>query len=68
MIERYRRRDGSHLEIEITIDDDLTYFRPWTVTIGAELLTGTDVMEYVCVENEKSRQHMPGRAEVRATP
>jgi len=68
IIERYRRRDAGHLEIEITIDDHLAYARPWTVKIGAELLTGTEVMEYVCVENEKSRQHMPGRTEVRATP
>src|SRR5262245_55563545 len=57
MIERYRRRDAGHLEIEITVDDHLAYVRPWTVIIAAELLTGTDLMEYVCVENEKSRQH-----------
>jgi hypothetical protein len=29
-----------------------------TVTIPAQLATNTDVMEYVCVENEKSLQHM----------
>jgi hypothetical protein len=58
--ERYTRRDVGHLEIQITIDDPKACLKPWSATIGAELLTNTDVMEYVCVENEKSLQHMIG--------
>jgi len=59
--ERYRRVDVGHLEIKVTIDDPRTYGKPWTATIPAELLTNTDVMEYVCAENEKSLQHMVGK-------
>jgi hypothetical protein len=49
---------GAHLELQVTIDDPKTYEKPWTVSIPASLLTNTDVMEYLCVENEKSLQHM----------
>lgn len=56
--ERIRRRDFGHLDVQITIDDDMAYVTPWTVNIPAELTTNTDVMEYVCAENEKSLQHM----------
>ncbi len=59
--ERIRRRDAGHLNVEITIDDSKTYEKPWTAMMSAELLTNTDVMEYVCAENEKSLQHMVGQ-------
>jgi hypothetical protein len=59
--ERLRRRDFGHLDVQITIDDSKTYMKPWTATIPVELATNTDVMEYVCVENEKSLQHMVGK-------
>jgi hypothetical protein len=35
--------------------------KPWTTSFPGELATNTDVMEYVCVENEKSLQHMIGK-------
>jgi hypothetical protein len=56
--ERLRRRDFGHLDMHITIDDPMAYEKPWTVAIVAELATNTDVMEYVCLENEKSLQHI----------
>jgi hypothetical protein len=31
------------------------------VSLPAELATTTDLLEYVCVENEKSLQHMIGK-------
>ena len=32
-----KKTETAHFLIQITIDDDLTCIRPWTVTIGAEL-------------------------------
>jgi hypothetical protein len=52
--ERYTRQDVGHMNIQITIDDPKAYTKPWTNTIGTELLTKTDVMEYVCAENAPS--------------
>ena len=59
--ERLRRRDIGHLEIQITIDDAGAYMKPWVASIPAELATTTDVMAYVCLENEKSVQHIVGK-------
>jgi hypothetical protein len=59
--ERLRRRDVGHLDVQITIDDPKAYEKPWTVSLPAELATTTDLLEYVCVENEKSLQHVVGQ-------
>lgn len=60
--ERYRRRDFGHIEIQETLDDSRIYARPWTITIKSELVPDTEVLEYVCAENEKDYGHLVGRA------
>jgi hypothetical protein len=61
--ERYRRTDFGHLEIEITIDDPGAYTRPWTVLERATLLTETELLEFVCNENNRDLQHLPSGSE-----
>jgi hypothetical protein len=61
VIERYRRPDLGHLEIEFTILDPEVYVKPWTFKRAADLDAGDEVGEYVCNENEKDVLHMPGR-------
>ena len=61
VIERFRRPDLGHLEIEFTIDDPGTYAKPWKITRAAELDAGDDIGEYVCSENEKDVEHMVGK-------
>jgi hypothetical protein len=56
--ERYRRRDFGHMDIETTIDDRTWYTRPFTVKVTHLLQPDTDILEYVCNENEKDRPHM----------
>lgn len=59
--ERIRRLNYGTLEVGITVDDRKAYTRPWTVTIKLLLAVNTDLLEYICNENEKSTQHMaPG--------
>jgi len=60
-IERYRRTDLGHMEIEITIDDPGAYERPWTTRSVADLAANEELMEYVCTENERDRAHMVGK-------
>jgi hypothetical protein len=55
--ERYRRRDFGHIDLQITFDDAKTFTRPWTVTTELLFDADTDLLEYVCNENEKDRQH-----------
>jgi hypothetical protein len=54
IIERYRRPDLGHLEIEITIDDPGAYTRPWKVRRLLDLAPGEEVLEYICNENHKT--------------
>jgi hypothetical protein len=59
--ERLRRRDFGHLDIQLTIDDAKAYTKPWTVTLSWELSPGTELLEYVCNENEKDLKHLVGK-------
>jgi hypothetical protein len=58
MTERYRRRDVGHLDVAITFDDPKMYSRPFTVHVTHLLQADTDILEYVCNENEKDRPHL----------
>jgi hypothetical protein len=55
--ERFTRLDYGHLDIEITVDDAKAYTKPWTVTVKHELMLDTELIEFVCLENEKSTSH-----------
>ena len=61
LTERYHRRDFGHLEVQLTIDDPKTYTKPWTVNESARLLPDTDLLEYVCSENNKDVPHLVGK-------
>jgi hypothetical protein len=56
--ERLRRRDFGHMDLELTIDDPKTYTKPFTVKATEVLVPDSDVLEYVCTENEKDRVHL----------
>lgn len=57
MIERIRRPDLGHLEIETTIDDPGTYKKPWTFKMASTLLVDDEIGEYICVENNQYLGH-----------
>jgi hypothetical protein len=56
--ERIRRPDFGHLEIEVTVDDPKAYTRPWTVALKQRIAVGTELVDEICLENEKSYQRM----------
>jgi len=58
IVERYRRVDVGHLDLEVTFEDPGAYTTPWTVSVPLELFPDTEVLEFVCNENEKSTVHM----------
>jgi hypothetical protein len=60
VIERFRRPTFGQLELQITIDDPKTYTKPWTVTQHPRLLPDTELLEFICLENEKDQPHMVG--------
>ncbi len=61
VIERFRRKDFGHMDIEITIDDPKAYTRPWKVTEDVRLRTDIELMEFICNENNRDLEHLPGK-------
>ena len=58
LVERYRRRDFGHMDVEITIDDSKWYTKPFTIKVAHLLQPDTDILEYFCNENEQDRRRM----------
>jgi hypothetical protein len=67
IVERYRRRDIGHLDLEVTFEDPGAYVKPWTVSVPLELFPDTEMLEFVCRENEKSTIHMTGSPDAQPT-
>jgi hypothetical protein len=61
--ERFQRRSFGRMELQVTLEDPKAYAKPWTVTTNVNLIPDTDLLEYVCAENERDRSHMVGRTE-----
>jgi hypothetical protein len=61
MTERIRRVNYGNMEILITIDDPKAYTKPWTVTLNLFVVLNTDLLDYVCLENEKDIPHLVGK-------
>jgi hypothetical protein len=46
----------------VTIDDPKTYAKPWTTTVQHfTLQPGTDLIEFICNENERDQPHIVGK-------
>jgi hypothetical protein len=56
VVERYRRPDLGHLEIEITVDDPGILAKPWTSKLGADL-ANEEIFEFICPENNRDVEH-----------
>jgi hypothetical protein len=57
--ERFTRRSFGRMDIDITIDDPKAYTRPWTVTQSLAFQPDTELLEYICDENNKYFQIIP---------
>ena len=53
--ERFRRTDFGRMLLTMTFDDPKAYRRPWTIEVPVRYLPDTDLIEHVCLENEKDR-------------
>ena len=58
MTERFRRVNYGNMEIEITVEDPKAYTKPWTVMVKHRVMLDTDLIEFICNENEKSDAHL----------
>jgi hypothetical protein len=60
LTERFHRRDFGHIDLQMTIDDPKAYTKPWTVQLQFTA-ADTELIEYVCDENEKDLKHLVGK-------
>lgn len=61
LTERFRRLNVGTLEIQLTIADTKTFTRPLTATFVQRLMPDTELIEFVCGENNLSAARLVGR-------
>ena len=45
------------VEVEVTVSDSKAYSKPWTIKLNQVLQFDTDLLDYICLENEKDLTH-----------
>jgi len=66
--EKFRRADFGHMQVEVTYDDPETLTRPLTISVGVHYAADTDMLEYVCKEDERDTEHLVGTAKAASHP
>lgn len=56
--EEIRRPDYGHLLIHVTVDDPGAYTQPWSVDLTQRLVVDGELIDEVCLENERFVEHM----------
>jgi hypothetical protein len=62
LVERFRRLDFGHIELKQTFEDPKVFSRPVTVDVKVEFVPDTEMLEYICNENEKDHARLVGKA------
>lgn len=53
LTERIRRVSFGRMEIDITVDDSKLYERPWTVRVNQRIIPDQELIEFICLENQR---------------
>jgi hypothetical protein len=53
LTERFRRPTYGRMEIDVTIDDPKAYTAPWTVRVSQRIMPDQELLEFVCLENQR---------------
>jgi hypothetical protein len=61
LTERFRRTDFGHMQVEMTFEDPKTYVTPFTLKLTANFVPDDDLIENVCLENEKDHGRLVGK-------
>jgi hypothetical protein len=61
IIEKFRRPNFGTLQIQMTVDDPKAYTKPWTIELTQRLAPDTELLDYICLENEKDDTHLVGK-------
>ena len=55
--EEMTRPDFGHLAVKVTVDDPKAYTKPWTVTLKQRIVVDAELIDEICLENEKFANH-----------
>jgi hypothetical protein len=61
VVERFTRPDFDHLDYAVTIDDPGAYTKPFTLIGHSTYQRDTELLEYICNENNQDVQHIVGK-------
>ena len=50
------------MQLQITFDDPKTFTKPFSVILAVNFVPDTEMLEYVCNENERESVHLVGKA------
>jgi hypothetical protein len=56
--ERFRRVNYGRMQIDVTINDPKAYTAPWTVTLNEFIALNSELLDFVCLENNTDQQHV----------
>jgi hypothetical protein len=54
--ERFVRTSFGRMHIDITVDDPRAYTEPWTVRVNQQIMVDEELIEFVCLENQRFGQ------------
>jgi len=60
--ERFRRTEFGHIDLTVMLEDPAIYARPIQIAARMDAMLDTEILEFVCAENEKDRTHLVGQA------
>ena len=58
MTEKFKRPNFGTLDIELTVNDPKAYTKPWTVRLNQSIALNTELLDWICLENEKDSIHL----------
>jgi hypothetical protein len=56
--ERFRRVNYGRVEIDVTVEDQKAYTKPFTMRVNWRLYPDGELIEFICNENEQSSKHL----------
>lgn len=58
LVERFHRVNFGHMQIQVTVNDPKAYKRAWTIQLNQTIKLNTDLLDFICNENEKDTLHL----------
>jgi hypothetical protein len=59
--ERFRRVSYGRMQVDVTINDPKAYTAPFTVTLNEYIALNSELLDFVCLENNTDQQHIPAK-------